>query len=236
MTERRETAVTRSATRFQVGPSAMTWDGTAFTVEIDEIAVPHLSRLRGRVRVIPEAVTGVELPMTADAAHLWRPFAPVARIEVAMERPAWRWSGAGYLDGNFGTRALEADFRYWTWARFPSRAGASILYDIARRDGGRVAAAVLFDGRGGAEMAEPPPVAPLSTTLWRVKRSTRADPGHRAGEVLRWEDGPFYARAAIRSRLYGEDVAGVHEALDLDRFRMRIVQAMLTTRMPRRFV
>lgn len=233
MTERGEREVRRDAARFAVGPSAMQWDGTALTVSVDEIAVPHLSRLRGTVRVTPAALTPFELPMTADGAHVWRPFGPVGRIEVEFDRPAWRWSGEGYLDGNFGSRALEADFRYWTWARYPHPRGALIHYDVDARDGSHLSQAFMFDGAGGAEPIAPPPPAALPTTFWRIPRATRADPGHAARLALRWEDGPFYARAAVRSRLCGADVTGVHEVLDLDRFRNRFVQSMLYVRMPR---
>ena len=38
----------------------------------------------------------------------------------------------------------------------------------------------------------------------------------------------------LRTRLFGEDCAAVHESLSLDRFRMGIVRAMLPFRMPRR--
>ena len=126
----------------------MHWDGTALTIDIDEITVPHFDRLRGTIRVHPAAITGVELPLHPDGSHVWRPFAPVADIEVALDRPGWRWTGHGYLDANFGTRALEADFRTWTWARLPTRDGAVCLYDAVRRDGSTLAAAVRFDAAG----------------------------------------------------------------------------------------
>ena len=48
------------------------------------------------------------------------------------------------------------------------------------------------------------------------------------------EDTPFYARSLVGTRLFGHAATSVHESLDLDRFRSRIVQAMLPFRMPRR--
>jgi carotenoid 1,2-hydratase len=38
-----------------------------------------------------------------------------------------RWEGHGYFDANFGTRALEADFAYWTWGRFPAARRGGLL-------------------------------------------------------------------------------------------------------------
>ena len=50
-----------------------------------------------------------------------------------------------------------------------------------------------------------------------------------------WIDAPFYARSALDTRLFGEDVRAVHESLSLARFRSPIVQSMLPYRMPRAF-
>lgn len=234
MTERGARAVTRSPERFVVGPSSMTWDGRSLTVEVRETAVPHLTPLRGTVRVTPSAITPWELPLTPDGAHVWRAFGPAGRIAVDFERPRWRWEGEGYLDGNFGTRALEADFRRWTWGRFPLGDGAAVLYDAERRDGSALAAGFRFDAAGGAVPVALPPAAVLPRTFWRIRRATRADAGHGAAVVRGWLDVPFYARAAVRTTLLGQETIGVHEVLDLDRFRSPAVKALLPFRMPRR--
>jgi len=54
-------------------------------------------------------------------------------------------------------------------------------------------------------------------------------------EVRRLEDAPFYARAELRTRLFGEDGHAVHETLDADRFAARWVKLLLPWRMPRAF-
>jgi carotenoid 1,2-hydratase len=234
MTDRGAAALALSARRLQVGPSAMDWDGARLTVVIDEATWPFGRRLRGTVTVTPEAITSVELPLTAEGTHVWRPFAPVARIEVALDRPGWSWTGHGYLDANFGTRALEADFSFWTWGRFPTPEGALCFYDALRRDGSRLAAAVAFDRHGGSRMVAPPPLVPFRRSLWGVRRETRADPGHTPRQVLAMLDAPFYCRAAVRTRVGGAETVGVHEALDLDRFRSPLVKAMLAVKVPRR--
>jgi carotenoid 1,2-hydratase len=234
MTERGAGAVSQSADRFEVGPSAMEWTADGLTIEIDEIAVPHLSRLRGRIRVSPTAVTGVEARLDPAGAHVWRPFAPAARIEVAIDRPGWRWSGHGYFDANFGTRALEADFADWTWARLPLGGGAATIYDAGRRDGSRLALALAFDAAGRAEPFAPPAPAPLPRSFWGLRRRIPADPGARPTQALAMLDVPFYTRSMVRTRIGGTETLGVHEHLDLDRFAMTALKPLLALRMPRR--
>jgi carotenoid 1,2-hydratase len=212
----------------------MHWDGTSLTIDIDEMAVPHLDRVRGTIRVHPLAITPVELPLHPDGSHVWRPLAPVAEIEVALNRPGWRWRGHGYIDANFGIRALEADFRTWTWARLPTRDGEVCLYDAARRDGSTLSAAVRFDTQGHAEPFEPPPPARFGRSLWALPRMMRADAGTTPVQVKAMLDAPFYCRSAIRTTLGGETAVGVHEALDLDRFASPWLKPILAMRVPRR--
>ena len=47
-------------------------------------------------------------------------------------------------------------------------------------------------------------------------------------------EAPFYSRCIVQTRLDGETVQGVHEALDLTRFRNPVVKAMVALRVPRR--
>jgi carotenoid 1,2-hydratase len=234
MTDRGRGALGLSDDTLRIGPSAMHWDGDRLTVEIDEATWPHPGRLRGRVTLTPEAVTGVELPLTPSGEHVWRPFAPVARIEVDLGRPGWRWQGHGYFDANFGTRALEADFSYWTWGRFPTREGAVCFYDAIRRDGTTLAAGIAFDRDGAARAIRPPPKARLPRTLWALRRETRADAGTRPAQVRPMLDAPFYSRSAVRIAFAGEETVGVHEALDLDRFRSPWLKPILAVKVPRR--
>lgn len=234
MTDRGETALRQSATMLEVGPSRMHWDGTSLAIHVDERTVPHLDRLLGVIRLHPAAITGVELPIHPEGGHVWRPLAPVADIEVAFDRPGWRWTGHGYLDANFGNRALEADFRTWTWARLPTRRGAVCLYDADRRDGSTLAAAVRFGADGEARTFDPPPKARLGRSRWALPRTTRADAGTTPVQVKAMLDAPFYCRSAIRTTIEGETSVGVHEALNLDRFSRPWLKPMLAMRVPRR--
>ncbi len=233
MTDRGEAALRLSADRMEIGPSSLHWRNGALEIEFDEVATPRFDRLAGRITVTPAAITGVELPLTADGRHVWRPFAPVARISVDIDRPGWRWEGHGYLDANFGLAALEADFRYWTWARYPTREGALCLYDGERSDAA-FSMAVAFDRRGEAREVAPPPRARLPRSLWAVRRETRADPGTRPRNAGAMLDAPFYCRSLVETEIGGERVTGVHEALDLRRFSSPWLMPMLALRVPRR--
>jgi carotenoid 1,2-hydratase len=235
MTDRGQAALRQTATRFEVGPSRMRWEDGALIVEIDEVSSPPLiSRVRGHVTLRPEAVTSVELPLTEDGAHVWRPFAPRARIEVDIDRPGWTWSGEGYFDANFGTQALEEDFSYWTWGRFPTADGATCFYDAERLDGTTLAAAFRFGRDGAAEEIDLPSKVPFRRSLWAVKRETRADAGYQPRQVQNMLDAPFYSRSAVRTKLDGVETVGVHEALDLRRFRSPLLKPLLAVRVPRR--
>ena len=234
MTERGEKQLDRSETHFGIGPSALDWDGEGLTVTVVERAVPHLTPIRGTVRLIPTATNTTVFDIDARGMHHWRPIAPAARVEVDFASPAQRWSGSAYLDMNWGEAMIEEDFQRWDWSRSTLGAGRSaILYDATRLDGSPLSLALRFDAQGRLERMEPPPRTPLPRTLWRVDRCVQADDPAAVREVRRLEDSPFYARAELRTRLFGEDAHAVHETLDATRFATRWVKLLLPFRMPR---
>ena len=213
----------------------MRWEDNQLIIEIDEISSPPLiNRIRGQIRLTPTAVTSVQLSLDRNTAHIWRPFAPVARIEVDIDRPGWQWSGHGYFDANFGTRALEQDFTYWTWGRYPTGGGATCFYDAERMDGSTLAAGFAFDEQGNARSVDLPPKTRMKRSLWAVSRETRADPGYQPHQIQNMLDAPFYSRSAVKTQLDGVETVGVHEALDLKRFRNPLLKPMLAVRVPRR--
>jgi carotenoid 1,2-hydratase len=231
MTERPRGAVSRTANCLTVGPSQLSWDGTSLAIRINEISVPIPGRISGTVRVVPTAVTEQAFSLNEHGNHWWWPIAPCARVQVALDRPHFRWQGDGYLDMNGGDAPLEWGFSDWQWSRGATQDGTAILYEAQRRDGSRIDLAVMFDPQGRMQVFEPPPAVPLKHTRWRMGRSVRSDGD--ASIVRTLEDAPFYARSVISTKLLGKPVTLMHESLSLDRFKMPLVQAMLPFRMPR---
>ncbi len=234
MTDRGRPALRRDAHTLEIGPSSVRWTGTELIIDINEVAaLPLVDRVRGRVTIRPSAVTDIEVALTPDNHHLWRPFAPTARIEVDLNRGV-SWSGHGYFDANFGTRALEADFSAWTWGRFPVSDGAICLYDARRRDGSDLSLAMHIATNGTPTVVLAPPLTRLPRTPFLLARETRADAGYRPRQTMRLFEAPFYNRSLVRTQLFGEETVGMHEALDLARFRNPLMKPLLAVRVPRR--
>jgi carotenoid 1,2-hydratase len=235
MTDRGREALRQSRDSLTVGPSSMRWTDGRLVIDLRERgALPMLGQVVGRVIVTPSAVTDVELPLTDDDAHVWRPFAPTAEIEVRLDAAGWQWRGHGYFDANFGTRALEEDFASWTWGRYPTGDGSICYYDATRRDGSELEHAVRFGADGRASAMHHLPKKRFSRSLWAVQRMTRSDADYQPRQVRSILDAPFYSRSLVQTRLDGVETTGVHEALDLSRFRMPLLKPMLAVRVPRR--
>ncbi len=79
-----------------------------------------------------------------------------------------------------------------------------------------------------------PPVTRFRRSNWLVRRETRADPGTMPRQRLSLLDAPFYSRALVETVVDGETSLGMHEALDLVRFRQPVLKPMLAVRVPRR--
>ena len=212
-----------------IGPSALSWDGSALTVRIDEVATPLPRRIRGTVRLFPSAVETRTFTLDTAARHRWQPIAPCARVEVALDAPNLSWSGSGYFDTNNGDRPLEADFHRWDWSRAQVPGGSAILYEVIRPDG-PLTLAMRYDNAGGVEDYIPPSAMQLPQTRWRVPRQISATSPF-VTQTL--EDTPFYARSVIRAEILGAPVTAMHESLAMSRFASPWVQAMLPFRMPR---
>lgn len=233
MTERGHPAVELQRDWMRVGPSRLHWDGQALEISLREWAVPIPRRVTGKVRLVPEVIHADPIELHPNGRHHWTPISPAARVEVAFEDPALRWSGSGYFDHNAGSEPLERGFDNWFWARATTRQGPVVLYETQLHDNARHSLTLHFHPDGSLRELPTPRPAELPPSRWGITRPTRSDDG-RARLEATWEDTPFYARSLVTSRLLGETVKAVHESLSLKRFSKPWVQLMLPFRMPRR--
>jgi carotenoid 1,2-hydratase len=204
-------------------------------IDIDEIAVPLPRRVRGRVRVLPQALCRFVTGLDAQARHRWGPIAPCARVEVDLQQPGARWSGHAYMDSNEGDEPVAQGFNEWDWSRTVLADGSTaVIYDVRPREGADRVIAQRFAPDGSSAAFEPPPRHSLPRSKWWLPRTMRTEPGSTARVVQTLEDTPFYVRSVLASGLLGEQVTSVHETLDLPRLVSLPVQMMLPWRMPRR--
>ena len=233
MTERGRGQVARSAHELRIGPSDMRWQNGALHVDITEVATPWPRRVRGTVRITPEALPATAFALDPSGRHMWQPIAPRAHVEVTFDSPGLSWRGTGYLDSNFGSEPLEAGFKQWTWSRAHLKDRVVVLYDSERRDGGTGALALAVGPEGKISSFVPPPMRPVRAARWGIAREIRADSEDNLAVMSTLEDAPFYARSLIATELLGERVTALHESLSLDRFQAGWVKALLPFRMPR---
>ncbi len=234
MTERSRASMRRDARQLVIGPSAMSWDGEALTIRIDEINVPLPRRVRGTVRLVPEGLCRFSASLDDDGRHRWGPIAPCARVDVALDAPSLRWSGRGYLDSNEGDEPIDRPFTDWDWSRAVMRDGSTaVIYDVRQKQGADRVLALRFTPQGEAIAFEPPPRQVLPGTLWRVGRSIRSEGGVAATVTRTLEDTPFYVRSELDAGLLGERVTTMHESLSVPRLDSLAVRLMLPWRMPR---
>ncbi|MCA3241767.1 MAG: carotenoid 1,2-hydratase [Rubrivivax sp.] len=235
MTERSRHSMQRSAHEFVVGPSSLRWDGSALVFDLDEWSVPLPRRVRGQVRVLPQALCRFVTGLDALGRHRWGPIAPVARVEVSLSDPAARWSGHAYLDSNEGDEPVDRGFLEWDWSRAGLADGSTaVIYDVRPCQGAERVIAQRFAPDGSAHAFEPPPRQRLPRSKWGLPRTMRTEPGTPARVEQTLEDTPFYVRSLLSSGLLGEQVTSVHETLDLPRLVSLPVRLMLPWRMPRR--
>jgi carotenoid 1,2-hydratase len=235
MTERGRAHVHRNAREFTIGPSSLHWDGQALVIDINERNIPLPFRVRGQVRVHPQALCRFSTALDANAAHRWGPIAPCARVEVDLQQPGSRWSGQGYLDSNEGDEPVDRGFREWDWSRGVLADGSTaVIYDVRPTQGGDRVIAQRFAPDGSSVAFEPPPRQRLPRSKWGLPRNQRSELQAPPQIVKTLEDTPFYVRSLVSSSLLGERITSVHETLDLPRVVSLPVRLMLPWRMPRR--
>jgi len=234
MTERGQSSLRRDARTLAIGPSNLHWDGQMLSIAIDEVGAVFGQKVRGQVRVYPEALIARGFNLDSAGKHRWQPVATRARIEVDMPSPGLSWRGDAYVDSNFGSEPMEDRFIDWQWSRAHVGRDTAVFYEGRRHDGSAFALSLLFGPDGSPRLAEAPPKASLLPTCWLMPRHTRSDADGRARILRTWEDTPFYSRSALSTQVFGQPAIGVHESLSLTRFRSAPMQWMLPYRMPRK--
>ena len=235
MTERGSNSVERNAEQLVIGPSQLKWTGDHLQIDLNEVSVPLPQRVRGTVRVYPQALCNYSANLDDQGKHRWGPIAPCARVEVDLQKPALKWQGHGYLDSNEGDEPITGPFKTWDWSRARLLDGSTaVIYDVTQLSGVQTVLAERFKPDGSHEPFTPATQREqLPSTWWRVDRGVRSGGG--TTQVLdTLEDTPFYARSLLQTTLLGERVTAVHETLEPQRLKSRAVQMMLPWRMPRR--
>ncbi|MEL7429305.1 MAG: carotenoid 1,2-hydratase [Pseudomonadota bacterium] len=235
LTERGSGELVQERHFLKMGPSEITWDGNCLVVTIDEWANPVFRRVRGEIRIYPECLISEPLTLDTHGRHFWQPFGAISRVEVAFEKPSLNWSGKAYMDSNWGSEPLEQGFSYWDWSRAHTANGAHVYYDAFTRTGENRQLSLAIGRDGSVTEKDIPARSELGRgPIWRVRRSTLAEPGVKPETLAMLEDTPFYTRSHLATSIAGEDVIAVHESLDLDRFSQNWVRGLLPFRMPRR--
>lgn len=221
--------VIRERDSLVIGRNRVTRAVDGVSIHIDERTMLG-TPIRGEVRLIPSAWQGREFALDRLGNHVWSPVMPLGRIDVELDHPAARFSGAGYHDSNRGSAPLEDAFAGWSWTRGSDQNGAAILYDVLERDGTALELGLSCDHEGRlTDMAAPGRVA-LGTTRWRLRRTTRADADDTGRLRRTLLDSPFYARSWIELGLGGRKLDAMHEVVDLGRFTRLTTQLMLPFR------
>ncbi len=234
MTERNSQSLYRKSSLLQIGTSHLRWEDECLIIDLDELAMPIPSRIRGQVRITVPAMVGQVYSLDESNNHEWHPIAPIATAEVKLENPSINWSGQAYIDSNSGDAPLEDVFSAWNWSRSVETHRTRVYYDIVPRNGPPVTLSLQFDETGHVAPIAPAPGVPLpKTSIWRIPRATRSETPSDARIIKTLEDTPFYSRSIIESRIDNTIVPAIHESLDLDRFNSPVVQLMLPFRMPR---
>lgn len=240
MTERTQASMKSSATSLAIGKSCISASHKSLNINIDEVAVPFPSRLRGSLSIdLPElqlAPHPLDAANSQNAAHFWQPVAPQTRISVKFDNPSLVWSGNAYIDSNYGGVPLESSFKSWVWSRSHLQDGSTdILYDVVARNGTTSQRSLSYAADGALSTFSAQQTHRLpATRYWRVPRKVRTSEGSDIKNLQTLEDTPFYSRSRFTESANGQEKVTMHESLYLERFDTSWVRCLLPFRMPRR--
>jgi carotenoid 1,2-hydratase len=241
MTERPAQVISTAAEHFVVGPSRLSYTGSAsgqgtVRININEKAAPIPASVRGTIEITMKAQPK-QYYLHPNKEHVWWPVSPDSAIQVTLEQPRQSWRGRAYVDLNRGTRPLEQDIDYWCWSRQHHQRTTTIHYDVLHRGTSLNSPpddslAISIDQHGIVSPQQAGQWQTLKKTGWRMPRHARSKTGS-AAVIKTLEDTPFYSRSVIAANRHEPDITSIHESVSLNRFRQSVVQAMLHCRMPR---
>ena len=204
----------------KIGGASVSWANRHLTISFSQLPSGRLGRaLSGRIQIDPVALTESELPITADGAHVWRPFAPTARVHVDLGTKLGHWVGHGGFDGYFGTRSLGMEFKSWSRSRFPMVDGGLLFVEAHRAARPPITAGYHFTDDGMATAIALPERLPLASTIWALERAVRGDDGTVPREILTVINLPDQSSALVETILSAQKLTGLHETVDLRRRR-----------------
>lgn len=227
MTEKPKAALAQSPDSLVLGRSRMEQRDDGFIISIDERTAPFGSSIRGVIRISPGPMNDHSFILDSSEQHQWQPIAPACRLALDFEQPNLQFEGHGYLDRNFGKRALESDFESWNWNRSNSKTPI-ISYVTKEWNGSGKALQLEFRQDGSCVMQEQDPAFDLERTLWRVHRTVRTPVAPQ--RVVTLEDTPFYSRSKLDVNHAGQNMIFMHESLCMKRFKKEWVRFLLPFR------
>ena len=242
MTERSYRAAERSKDRYSIGPSCLRIEQNTVALDFSEWSLPWPpkqfipKKVSGSIKLELGAITPQIFDIDGKGDHRWWPIAPSSRIHFSCDDGAFpNWQGHGYMDSNWGIEGIENGFHHWDWARGDDGDGGSfILYDTVPRDKAPDCLSLHIAEDGTVDHCKKPTRSEMGRGLWGVMRHGHADSSYTPQIIEVFEDGPFYCRSKVKTRLYDRDLILMHESLSGDRFAKPWVKALLPWRMPRR--
>ena len=184
---------TRSNDFLEIGPTRRMAKWT-LTIRLDEIGAPFPRRIRGEI--VSSRGRSIRNRLR------WNRMGGISRARSRLSHAPRDFARRSCAGGpwlpipTLATNRSNSVFP-WTWPRASLRDGATILYDAEHQRETHLSLALRFDGLGRYETVEPPPLAPLPPTGWRV---ARPDPvGRRARPCL---NAALRIRPSTLDRLY----------------------------------
>lgn len=223
----------RGADHLGLGPNHFDWDGQRLKIIADERSPILRAKIRGEIELRPGQRFDTSVNLDGQGRHYWWPIAPQSRIRVTLTHPQLSFEGKAYHDSNWGSEPLADGFSGWNWSRSSVDGGTAILYDTRSLQGTERRFARFFSADGTVWDLDLAQIVDLGRSRWGIARQTRSHADDTPRLVQSLENSPFYTRALLRWSLQGAPAEGVHESMNLQRFRRSWVQFLFYLRMRR---